>query len=200
MPVLRPCLQAYMCMDVNFCSVGAGAQRTYKHSVDVVPQGWPTEEYATTRTAHEQVQGLGLVDEGAPVPGHVNEDLHGQLPRRFVQGLQLLGDARNVLNGPPARHDGVAHVGRPQAQSHQVPHHVLVDDEKVARKDAPRVQVGRDGLKGLVVAQNLEAHGTWPTHTARRTSPRGETSPNQQRTWAVDAVGMGASSSELRTP
>ena len=56
-------------------------------------------------------------------------------------------------------HQFVLDLGVPQAEAVEVVQQVLVDDGELARQHASDVDVGRVGLKALVVAQDLRRRG-----------------------------------------
>mmetsp|Transcript_29694 Transcript_29694/g.97086 ORF Transcript_29694/g.97086 Transcript_29694/m.97086 type:complete len:755 (-) Transcript_29694:490-2754(-) len=112
-------------------------------------------ELARVRVRDVEVQGLGLADERAAVRGHVEDALLLDLPRRLVERLEVVGDGRDALDGALVGDDLVPDLRRPQAPRDEVLEEVLVDDGELAREHAPRVHVRREGLEGLVVAEDL---------------------------------------------
>ena len=104
---------------------------------------------------HEPVQRLRLAHESAAVGRLVNQHALADLPRRLVQRADLLGDLRDALDAAGAGDDLVLHVAIPDAEVQQVVDEVLVDQRELAGQRAALVDVARDRLKALVVAEDL---------------------------------------------
>jgi hypothetical protein len=103
---------------------------------------------------------------------HVDDDFLADLVGRFVHVADFLRDVFDALHGAVGGHDGFAHFFVPHAEAHEVAHEVFVHHDVLAGEGAAGVEVGGVRLEALVVAQ----------------------------IWLVLAVGMGATSRELRTP
>ena len=77
-------------------------------------------QFRSIGLGHEDIEGLGLVDEGATVGGHVDERPLFNLPYGLVKLLELGRNLRNALNASVFGDNVVFNVLRPQAKSHQV--------------------------------------------------------------------------------
>lgn len=116
-------------------------------------------ELAEVHVQHVQVQALALADERAPVGRHIDDAALGNLPHRFIQVLDVLRDARNVLHRAVGGNDGRLHLLVPEAELDEVLEQVLVHHHELAAEHPAHVNVARVGLKRLVVAQNLGGAG-----------------------------------------
>eukprot|EP00955_Chlamydomonas_euryale_P118133 366520-Chlamydomonas_euryale.AAC.9 len=111
-------------------------------------------ELSKVGVGHEHVERLALVDVSAAVGRHVNEHALLDLPNRLVQRLEVVRDVE-VLHAAVGGHQLVLHVWVPQTKAVEVVQQVLVDDGELAGEHAAHVDVGRVGLKALVVAEDL---------------------------------------------
>eukprot|EP00754_Rhynchopus_humris_P001505 Rhum_TRINITY_DN10876_c0_g1::Rhum_TRINITY_DN10876_c0_g1_i1::g.40448::m.40448 len=105
--------------------------------------------------AQEQVQRLRLVDVDGASGGHVDQVLLLDLPDGAVERLDVVGDAGDLLHAAVVRDDLVARRLVPQTLLDQVAHEILVHDGELARQHAAQVDVRRERLEALVVAQDL---------------------------------------------
>ena len=80
-------------------------------------------------------------------------------PSGPVQGLEILGNFLDVLDGPVGGNQLVLHPLIPEAQLGQVAEEVLVDHDELTAECAPGVDVGGVGLEALVVAEDLRGGG-----------------------------------------
>eukprot|EP00754_Rhynchopus_humris_P024464 Rhum_TRINITY_DN14894_c1_g1::Rhum_TRINITY_DN14894_c1_g1_i1::g.125998::m.125998 len=103
----------------------------------------------------EKVQRLRLVDVLRPRGGLVDEHLLRDLPHRLVQLFEVRGDRRDVLHAAVVGDDALLHLFVPQAERAQLLDEMLVHHGELARHDAPHVDVRRERLEALVVAQDL---------------------------------------------
>jgi len=102
-----------------------------------------------------QIQRLRLANEGSTANRQVDQVLLLDFPNRFVQLLDVGWDLRDILDRAVISHNLILDFRGPQIQSDQIAHQVLVDADKLARKHTTRVNVGREGFKGFIVAENL---------------------------------------------
>ena len=107
--------------------------------------------------AHVDVEGLGLINEGTTVGSHLDNGTLRNFPDGLVEGLDVLGDARNVLDRTALSNDAVLHVIGPQAHLNEIPEKPRVDDLELAGEHTPLVDVGGIRLEALVVAKNLRS-------------------------------------------
>ena len=111
------------------------------------------------RVFEVDVQTLGLIDEGTPIGGHLDDLPLRDLPHGFVQRFDVGGDVGDVLDGAAVGDDAVFHVVGPEAHVYEVFEQPGVDDLEFAREHAPRVDVRGVGFETFVVAQDLRCAG-----------------------------------------
>lgn len=105
------------------------------------------------------VEGLGLIDEGAAVGGHLHDGALGDFPDGFVEGLDVGGDVGHVLDGAAVRDDAVFHVVAPETHVDEVFEKPGVNNLEFAGEHAPGVDVGRVRFETLIVAEDLARGG-----------------------------------------
>ena len=105
--------------------------------------------------AHVNVEGLGLINEGTTVGSHLNNGPLRDFPNGLVEGLDVLGNAGNVLDRATFGNDAVLHVVGPETHLYEIPEKPRVDDLELAGEHTSLVDVGGIRLEALVVAENL---------------------------------------------
>ena len=93
------------------------------------------------RVLEVDVEGLGLIDEGAAVGGHLDDLALGDLPHGFVEGFEVGGDVGDVLDGAAVGDDAVFHVVGPEAHVDEVFEEPGVDDLEFSGQDAAGIDV-----------------------------------------------------------
>ena len=78
------------------------------------------------------------------------------LPDGLVEGLYLVRDLGDALNGSVGRNQLVFHVVVPEVEFRQVPQQMVVDDLELSREHSTRVNVARVGLNTFVVTCNIQ--------------------------------------------
>ena len=109
------------------------------------------------RILHEDVERLGLVDVRTPVCAHFNQGLLRNLPDRPVDCLQIVGNAVQLLDGPPISDNFRLDFWRPLSERHQLADQVLVDHDKLSGQGSTQVDVRGIGLERLVVPHDLSS-------------------------------------------
>ena len=105
------------------------------------------------------VEGLGLVDEGAAVGGHLDDGALGDFPYGFIERLDVGGDVGDVLDGAAVGDDAVFHVVAPETHVDEVFQEPGVDDLEFTSEYSPGVDVGGVRLEALIVAEDLARGG-----------------------------------------
>lgn len=103
----------------------------------------------------KQIEALRLADERSPLTSHLDDSLHRDLPRRTLELTKLARDLHETLNATIVRHNRGADLRRPESELHKVFHELLVDHNELAGKHTTCLEVACEGLKALVVAQDL---------------------------------------------
>ena len=124
---------------------------------------------------NKEIEALRLADERSPLASHLNDGLHGDLPGGTLELTKLAGDFHETLNAAVIGHNRGADLRCPKSKLHEILHELLVDDDELAGQHTTCVEVAREGLKALVVAQNLRGgrcrHGS---HQETIAAPRGD--------------------------
>merc|ERR1719277_2387698 len=114
----------------------------------------------SARIDHVDVQRLGLVDVGAPVRSHVQNNPLLDLPDSLVQVPQI-GWEIEILNTAVVRNELHAQVLGPQLALHKIPQQVPIHLDELAGQHAPHVQILRVRLERLVVPKDLRSACSW---------------------------------------
>lgn len=112
------------------------------------------------RIAHVDVEGLGLIDKGTTVSGHLDNLALRNLPDSLVQSLDIGRDVGNVLDRTVLGNNAVLHGIRPETHVDKVLEQPGVDNLELTSQDTALVDVGGVGLEAFVVAKNLRGTGS----------------------------------------
>lgn len=112
---------------------------------------------------HKQVEALRLANERSPLASHLDDGLHRNLPGGTLEVTKLSRNLHEILNAAIVRHDRRPNLRCPESKLHKILHKLLVDDDELTRQHTTCLQVARERLKALVVAQDLRGRrsGHW---------------------------------------
>ena len=110
---------------------------------------------------HVDVQGLALIDVSASVSGHVKNVALLDFPRGLVEVPNVFRNSVDALDGTFVAEDVVLHLEAPHVFGDEVANQVFVQHHEFTRKGSADIEVGCEGLKALVVAQDLGGRGGW---------------------------------------
>jgi len=142
---------------------GAGSHGAQVVHARLEPQ-FPACEVHACDLAHGgflevDVEGLGLVDEGAAVGGHLNDGALRDFPYGFIERLDVGGDVGDVLDGAAVGDNAIFHVVAPETHVDEVFEEPGVDDLEFASEHSTGVDIGSVGFEALIVAENLAGGG-----------------------------------------
>ncbi len=120
----------------------------------------------------KRLRELALADICAAVGSHIDQVALFDLPNSFVDLFDMIRDAFDLLDGTVKRDDPVLHIIIPQSQLDQVFQQVLVHYYKFSAQYTTNVDIGSVRFKRSLLPRICD----------------------------VEAVGMGATSNELRMP
>lgn len=83
-------------------------------------------QFTIGRFGHEKVERLRLINKGATIGSHVNDNPLWQFPNSLVQFLEILWDIRDLLNASIMSNDHVFDVVVPQTSFNQIFKQMLV--------------------------------------------------------------------------
>lgn len=131
------------------------------------------------RLCHKEIEALRLANERSAIPRKLNDGLHGNLPGSLLEITKLAGKLGETLNASVVCHDRRADIWCPEIAFHKILDEVLIDDDELAGKDATCLQIAREGLEALVIAQNLRCrsrrHGSHEEAVTASTHHRANT-------------------------
>mmetsp|Transcript_49808 Transcript_49808/g.61157 ORF Transcript_49808/g.61157 Transcript_49808/m.61157 type:complete len:219 (-) Transcript_49808:119-775(-) len=105
---------------------------------------------------HVDVQGLGLVDVGSAIRGHIQDHLLLDLPDRLIQLLHVVRQLQ-LLHAAILGNQLRSQVLVPQTCSDQILQQMAIHLNELSREYSAHVEVLRVGLKGFIVAQDLRS-------------------------------------------
>lgn len=118
-----------------------------------------TRELGLGRVRHEEIQTLALADEGTTSRCKINDRLLLDLLGRAVELLKIGRNLRNALNRAVAGNDLFLELLVPETTIHQILEEILIHEDLLASESATSLEITRERLKALIVAENLARGG-----------------------------------------
>ena len=118
-------------------------------------------ELSQRRRLEVDVERLGLADKCAAISSEVEHFLLRDFPYGFIDGLDIIGDSRDVLDGAIMRDDHVLHLVVPEAEVDEFAKEPRADDLEFASEDTTCVDIAVDRPTNI---SNNKRHKSKETH------------------------------------
>ncbi len=102
------------------------------------------------------VQALALANEGTTISGEINDFLLANLPHRLVDGLDVIGNVRNVLDGAIVCNDHVLHVIVPETKVNQFTEEPRANDLEFTGEHTTSINVATKTVSDNIIGKERQ--------------------------------------------